>query len=610
MRIIAVINQKGGCGKTTTSINVAACMARLGQRTLLVDLDPQGHCAVGLAVPEEQVERSIYDTLIEPGDGKVCRMQEVVWQIASDFDLAPSNLKLAAFEQLFAGRPGRENRLGLALSQVKDRYKFAILDCPPSVGLITFNALKACDEVVVPVETGFFSLHGLTKMLQTLELMKEKAGKDVAVRILPTLYDTRTKLAREVLSELRARFKGQLMESTVNFNTKLKEAASFGQPITEYDPGSRGYKDFVNLARELMGQAPIETEMAPSESLSRPMELVQRAKALANLTNLQFGRGTATAGATGGGAVRPATSGVGGNGNGSGLGRTGSGAGYGSGLGNGAGVGRGNGQPSRAGEPVIAGALARPAAEAPRAMAEAVGSARQDGFDGGWEKNIRASSTEDRVNVGGVMVPSTPMASGGNGAGGTEFGGAVPAMSGMITMAGSVTAALASELAKSATRLANETGVAVTLAAPVETGMPMSPASMIGAAPTATMMLLPEVSDAGPVVAQVRPAARAKTTEEKLAEFYGVKRMGGEVHFAAKFSEAMRVELAGDFNNWSPGSTPMQTDAGGRWVVSLPLSPGRYRYRLVVDGRWVTDPNNMYVESNQFGELNNVVEVD
>src|SRR5439155_16180524 len=158
-----------------------------------------------------------------------------------------------------------------------------------SVGLITFNALRACDEVIVPVETGFFSLHGLAKMMETLELMKERCSKDILIRVLPTLYDTRTKLAREVLSELRSKFRDYLMESTVNFNTKLKEAASFGEPITEYDPGSRGYKDFVNLARELMGQRP--TDIEPVEmGVSRPMELVQRAKQLAQLTNFQFGR--------------------------------------------------------------------------------------------------------------------------------------------------------------------------------------------------------------------------------------------------------------------------------------------------------------------------------
>src|SRR5215212_7379547 len=295
MRTIAIINQKGGCGKTTTSINLAACLARLGQKTLLVDMDPQGHCGVGLAVPEDQIERTLYDALIEESDGKPAKVSEIVWQIASDFDLAPSNIKLAAFDQVFAGRSGREDRLTKALAGVSNNYKWAIVDCPPSVGLITFNALRACDEVIVPVETGFFSLHGLAKMMETLELMKERCNKDILIRVLPTLYDTRTKLAREVLSELRSKFRDYLMESTVNFNTKLKEAASFGQPITEYDPGSRGYKDFVNLARELMGHKPVDVEPSPTEKLSRPAELVQRAKQLSQLTNFQFGRNTVPA---------------------------------------------------------------------------------------------------------------------------------------------------------------------------------------------------------------------------------------------------------------------------------------------------------------------------
>src|SRR4051794_32520669 len=295
MRTVAIINQKGGCGKTTTSINLAACLARLGQKTLLVDMDPQGHCGTGLAVPEDQIEKTIFDAMIDPADakdGKAARLPEVVWQIATDFDLAPSNIRLSAFEQLFAGRSGREDRLARALDAVRDAYQWCIVDCPPSVGLITFNALKAADEMLVPVETGYFSLHGLAKMMETLEVMRERCGKEVAIHVLPTLYDTRTKLAREVLSELRAKFRDYLMESTVNFNTKLKEAASFGQPITEYDPGSRGYKDFVNLARELMGHRPVEVPAEGVEKLSRPAELVQRAKQLAQLTNYQFGRNT------------------------------------------------------------------------------------------------------------------------------------------------------------------------------------------------------------------------------------------------------------------------------------------------------------------------------
>src|ERR1700691_5701801 len=193
MRTIAIINQKGGCGKTTTSINLAACLARLGQKTLLVDLDPQGHCGVGLAVPEDQIERTIYDALIEPADGKPADISQIVWQIASNFDLAPSNIRLAAFEQVFAHRSGRDERLKTALGKVQLDYQWGVIDCPPSVGLLTFNALKACDQVIVPVETGYFSLHGLAKMMETLEVMRQRCGRDIMIRILPTLYDTRTK---------------------------------------------------------------------------------------------------------------------------------------------------------------------------------------------------------------------------------------------------------------------------------------------------------------------------------------------------------------------------------------------------------------------------------
>src|SRR5688500_17221319 len=137
MRTIAIINQKGGCGKTTTSINLAACMARLGQKTLLVDMDPQGHCGTGLAVPEEQIEKTILEAMVEPADardGKAARLPDVVWQIATDFDLAPSNIRLSAFEQLYAGRPGREDRLAAALDTVRETYQWCIIDCPPSVG--------------------------------------------------------------------------------------------------------------------------------------------------------------------------------------------------------------------------------------------------------------------------------------------------------------------------------------------------------------------------------------------------------------------------------------------------------------------------------------------
>ena len=181
-----------------------------------------GTLRVGLAVPEEQVERTIYDCLLEEREESRC-----AWRTSSGksrrISIWPSNLKLAAFEQVFAGRIGREDRLKNVVESVKQNYKWCIIDCPPSVGLITFNAVCACDEAIVPVETGYFSLHGLAKMMETLEMLRDRCDKEILIRVLPTLYDMRTKLWCEVLSELREQFRQYLMESTDNFNTKLRK---------------------------------------------------------------------------------------------------------------------------------------------------------------------------------------------------------------------------------------------------------------------------------------------------------------------------------------------------------------------------------------------------
>jgi chromosome partitioning protein len=523
MRTIAIINQKGGCGKTTTSINLAACLARLGQKTLLVDMDPQGHCGVGLAVPEDQIERTIFDTLIEDIDGRPAKISEVVWQIASDFDLAPSNIKLAAFEQVFSGRTGREDRLASALATAGDHYQWAIVDCPPSVGLITFNALKACDEVVVPVETGYFSLHGLTKMMETLEVMKDRCGRDILIRVLPTLYDTRTKLAREVLSELRAKFRGYLMESTVNFNTKLKEAASFGQPITEYDPGSRGYKDFVNLARELMGHRPVDLEPTPTETLSRPAELVQRAKQLAQLANFQFGRPNSHQMPTSTPSVPPR----------------------------------------------------EPAAPDSRPFAR--------------PEPMRNAATLSRASEMGLNLPEQP----------GFLNGAKPGGNGQAVLG----------------HASHHDGVGSPGDDSIDGGsVALAPAPVLALAPApavaTAVVMKPKIEITAEPQTQVSVEVRTAPLARKPEPTFGVKQLGDQVLFAARFENARKVLIAGDFNNWSPMASPMVNgDAPGLWVTKLPLYPGRYRYRFIVDGRWTTDPNNTYVESNQFGELNNVVEV-
>jgi len=253
MRTIAVVNQKGGCGKTTVSINLASALADAGQSVLLVDMDAQSHCAVGLAVPEEQIEQSIYDVLISRSRNEPMKLTEILWQISDRLELAPASLDLSAFEQQMTGVTDREFCLKEALNEVKDSYDCTIIDCPPAVGLLTFNALRAATDVIVPVETGYFALHGLSKQLETLSILCRRSNQQVDVRVLASMYDIRTKMAREVLAELRSHFGDKMFKTVVTFNTKIKEASSFGQPISEYDPASKGRKDFSALAEEVLG---------------------------------------------------------------------------------------------------------------------------------------------------------------------------------------------------------------------------------------------------------------------------------------------------------------------------------------------------------------------
>lgn len=265
MRTIAVVNQKGGCGKTTVSINLASALASLEKKVLLVDMDPQSHCAVGLAVPEEQIEQSIYDVLISESRSEPMRLTEILWQIGERLELAPASIDLSAFEQQMAGIPDRESCLKKVLDGVTGEYDFAVIDCPPAVSLLTFNALRAATDVLVPVETGYFALHGLSKQLETLSILCKRCQQQVSVRVLASMYDIRTKMAREILAELRSHFSDRMFKTVINFNTRIKEASSFGQPINEYDPASKGQQDFRSLAQELIGAA--ERSVAKSKRL-------------------------------------------------------------------------------------------------------------------------------------------------------------------------------------------------------------------------------------------------------------------------------------------------------------------------------------------------------
>ncbi len=274
MKTIAIVNQKGGCGKTTVSINLASSLAELGQRVLLVDMDSQSHCAVGLAVPEEQIEQSIYDVLISKSKNEPVKLSEILWQISDGLELAPASIDLSAFEQQMTGIADRENCLKDILNEFKADYDYVVIDCPPAVGLLTFNALRASTDIIVPVETGYFALHGLSKQLDTLSVLCKRTNQEVNVKILATMYDIRTKMAREILADLRNHFGEKMFETIVTFNTKIKEASSFGQPISEYDPASKGHKDFRSLASEVLGSQAKQQRHSFVNSLSEQLDSI------------------------------------------------------------------------------------------------------------------------------------------------------------------------------------------------------------------------------------------------------------------------------------------------------------------------------------------------
>jgi len=191
--------------------------------------------------------------LISRSRNEPLKITEILWQISERFELAPASIDLSAYDQQMAGIADRECCLKNVLHNFRKEFDYVIVDCPPAVGLLTFSALRAATDVIVPVETGYFALHGLSKQLETLSILCKRCNQEINVRVLASMYDIRTKMAREILAELRNHFSDKMFKTVVNFNTKLKEAASLGQPINEYDPSSKGQKNLAALAEEVIG---------------------------------------------------------------------------------------------------------------------------------------------------------------------------------------------------------------------------------------------------------------------------------------------------------------------------------------------------------------------
>jgi chromosome partitioning protein len=253
MRIIASANQKGGCGKTTTAINLSSSLSLKGKRVLLIDFDPQAHATIGLNLKPSDLEKSIYD-VITPNKNGFLGIEDILVPIKDNFDLAPSSLILTAVEQELSGIEGREDRLLEAIQVLKEQYDYdyIVIDCPPSIGHLCFNALRACDEVIIPIDMSLFSLRGVAKLVEIITLIKDKVGHDVKSRALITMYDRRTRYSKVVLEKVKAEFGSNVFETVIRYNIRLRETADCGLPVGDYDKNAIGHKDYENLAEEII----------------------------------------------------------------------------------------------------------------------------------------------------------------------------------------------------------------------------------------------------------------------------------------------------------------------------------------------------------------------
>ncbi len=552
MRIISIINQKGGCGKTTSAINLAGITARKGFRTLLVDLDPQSHCAAGLAIPEQRIDLDIGDAMLAAPEQQI-DPSRLFWRASRNLDLAPSRMKLAGLESSRGGmadKPDKERRLANVLSRFSRNYDICFIDCSPSIGLLTFNALAAATDVLIPVETSFFALQGATKQVSTIKSLSKRLGSAAPYWLVATIHDEASVLACDLLDELRRRFAKRVVPHVVRRDSTLKEAASFGQPIVEYAPNSTGAKDYTALADWL-----IETIALGHDSRPRVPETITSDS------------------------------------------------------------GTGAGDPPSV---EVVGAM-----EAKLALGRRLVAYDKDPRNDGSGSDLLSSPITQQSpepmdggtdGGGGFSEPGQSFSSGFTSAPTMDL----PSKSGPSNSNGAV--ALAPSETKTDPR---EVVIAfeheATEAAAITRAEDM--------AQRARVMLLKRADDRlrqmlsandGTVpdtIEEVKPvlsleiSARAKA--DSIRGLFGVRQTRSGILFVQPVSTGLRVAVAGDFNGWSATASLLKRNEQlGVFELCIGMRPGRYRYRLVIDGRWAADPFNNNSEPNEFNELNSVVEVE
>ena len=247
-KVISVANQKGGVGKTTTTVNLSTLLAKKGKKVLLIDTDPQGNATSGLGVTKE-LENSVYDILV----GEIGFDETIQETAIKNLKICPSNISLAGAEVELVSMMSREQRLKTKLDVIKDQYDYILIDCPPSLGLITLNAFTASDSVLIPVQCEYFALEGLGQLLNTVNLVKKHLNKNLEIEgALLTMYDARTNLSNQVVKEVKKYFENKVYKTVIPRNVRLSEAPSYGMPITEYDARSKGAKSYEKFTKEFL----------------------------------------------------------------------------------------------------------------------------------------------------------------------------------------------------------------------------------------------------------------------------------------------------------------------------------------------------------------------
>ena len=248
-KIVSIANQKGGVGKTTTSINLSSILAKKGKKVLMIDADPQGNASSGVGIDRDEIDLSVYDILIND-----VQAEDVVKKTnIKNLDIIPSNINLAGAEVELVSVMSREHRLKEKLDVIKNQYDYIIIDCPPSLGLITLNAFTASNSVLIPVQCEYYALEGLGQLLNTISLVKKHLNKDIEIEgALLTMYDARTNLSNQVVKEVKKYFNNKVYKNVIPRNVKLSEAPSYGMPISIYDPRSKGAKSYEKFVKEFI----------------------------------------------------------------------------------------------------------------------------------------------------------------------------------------------------------------------------------------------------------------------------------------------------------------------------------------------------------------------